>query len=352
MNELPGWVKKFNERDLAKKYMSQPWNTLYPISTYKQSTADDKPYESNLTGEDNSFPHRLDTIRERSRFEAFRFTPFGNSFTCDMARAAIEGEQLGQRGVTDFLAVSFSSPDYIGHSFGPNSIEAEDTYLRLDRDLAAFLSFLDREIGAGQYLVFLSADHGAAHVPGFLKENKIPAGAMDDAEIKKWINENAAKKFGVAGVVEQIINYQVYLNHSIVEEKKVDATSLKDWIINQLVNHPAILSAYDLKRLSNETLPSTIRDMVSLGYNQKLSGDIQFLYKPHWFDGWDKGTTHGAWNPYDSHIPLLWYGWKIKPGKTTREIHMSDIAPTLAALLKIQMPSGSVGKVIGEVVKD
>jgi hypothetical protein len=349
MNELPAWVKTFNDRKLPETYMKKPWNTLYPINTYLQSTGDVKVYESNLTGEDNSFPHRTDTINTRQQYEAFKFTPYGNTYTCDMAKAAIEAEKLGQRGVTDFLAISFSSTDYIGHAFGPNSVEAEDTYLRLDRDLASLFKYLDAKLGQGQYLVFLSADHGAAHVPGFMKENKFPAGAMDDADIKKWLNETASKEFGQANLVEQIINYQVYLNHSVIADKKIDESLLRKWVIRKLASHPAIMRAFDLNNLSGETLPDKIKSMVTYGYNQKLSGDIQFLYRPHWFDGWDKGTTHGAWNPYDSHIPLVWYGWNIKPGKTNRETYMSDIAPTIAALLRIQMPSGTTGTVIEEI---
>ncbi len=349
MNELPAWVKTFNARKLPAQYMKKPWNTLYDINTYKESTPDEKVYESRLTGEDNSFPHRTDTISERYRYEAFRFTPYGNTYTCDLAKAAIDAEKLGQRGITDFLAISFSSPDYIGHSFGPNSIEVEDTYLRLDKDIASLLSYLDAKVGIGQYLVFLSADHGAAHVPGFMKENRLPAGAMDDADIKKWLNENAEKQFGEANLVEQIINYQVYLNHTLINDKKLDGNRIGQWIIRELISHPAIVRAFDLHDMGNDGLPAKISSMVKNGYNQKLSGDIQFLYRPNWFDGWDKGTTHGAWNPYDSHIPLLWYGWKVKPGKTNRETYMSDIAPTIAAMLKIQMPNGSIGDVIGEV---
>lgn len=351
MKELPSWVKTFNDKKLPDSYMKKVWNTLYPINTYVQSSKDENAYESNLPGEDNTFPHRLDTVSTRLRFEAFRYTPFANTYTSELAKAAIEGEKLGQRGVTDFLAVSFSTPDYIGHTFGPNSIEVEDTYLRLDQDFASLFKYLDARVGAGQYLVFLSADHGAAHVPGFMRENNFAAGATDDADIKKWLNENANAKFGVSNLIEQIMNYQVYLNYAVIADKKVNEAELRKWIISQLISHPSVIRAFDLQNLSSETLPEKIKKMVANGYNQKLSGDIQFIYRPHWFDGWDKGTTHGAWNPYDAHIPLLWYGWKIKPGKTNRETYMSDIAPTLAALLRIQMPSGTTGTVIEEVTK-
>ncbi len=350
MNELPDWVKKFNDKKLPDHYLQQNWNTLYPINTYKQSTADDKIYESSINGEDNTFPHQTSAITV-NKYESFRQTPGGNTFTVDMAKAAVDAEKLGQRGITDFLAISFSSTDYIGHAFGPNSIEVEDTYLRLDKDLATLFKYLDTKIGKGQYLVFLTADHAVAHIPSFMKENKLPGGTFDDAEVMKWLNENAEKKFGIKKAVEQVINYQLYLNYSALDENKTDRDDFKKWAVNELKNHPAIMSAFDLEELPETPLPVKIKEMVTNGYNQKLSGDIQFVFNPGWFDGWSKGTTHGSWNPYDSHIPLLWYGWKIKPGKTNRETYMTDIAPTVAAMLRIQMPNGTVGHVIEEVTK-
>ncbi len=350
MNELPAWVKAINDKKLPEKYLSQNWNTLYPIGTYKQSTADDKKYESKIGGEDNTFPH-ITADLSINKFESFRQTPGGNTYTLDMSRAAIEGEKLGQRGVTDFLAISFSSPDYIGHAFGPNSIEVEDTYLRLDRELGAFFKYLDTKIGKGQYLVFLTADHAVAHVPGFMKENNLPAGTFDDAAIRKWLNEMAEAKFGIKNAIEQVINYQLYLNYAALNEGKADLEDFRSWVISELKNHPAIMACFDLHELSETTLPAKIKDMVTNGYNQKWSGDIQFVFNPGWFDGGSTGTTHGAWNPYDSHIPLLWYGWKVKPGKTNRETYMTDIAPTVAAMLRIQMPNGSVGHVIEEITK-
>jgi predicted AlkP superfamily pyrophosphatase or phosphodiesterase len=194
MTNLPEWVNQFNSRKLPDQYLQQNWNTLYPINTYVQSTADDKSYEGNL--EDNTFPHITANIT-RDKYNALRTTPSGNTLTFEMAKAAIEGERLGQTGNTDFLAVSFSSPDYIGHTFGPNSIEAEDNYLRLDNELGRFLNYLDSKIGNGQYTVFITADHAAAHVPGQLKENKIPAGVLNETGLLTTLNDLIEKRFKV-----------------------------------------------------------------------------------------------------------------------------------------------------------
>ncbi|HVF80788.1 MAG TPA: alkaline phosphatase PafA [Flavisolibacter sp.] len=348
LQALPAWMQQLNARKLPDAYLGKNWNTLYPIDTYTQSAADAPTYENVLPGEDNSFPHQTDSIKA-SKYESFRYTPYGNTYTLDAAKAAIEGEALGTRGVTDFLAISFSSPDYIGHAFGQASIEVEDTYLRLDKDLTDFLTYLDTKIGKGQYLVFLTADHAVAHVPGFAKEHKIPAASSSSASVQKALNDSLQKEFGAGNYILSVMNYQVYLNNDLIQMGKLDKTAIKQKVINTLMLRPGIMRAVDLERLNTANLPNQVYSMLANGYNQRLSGDVQFLYKPGWFEGGERGTTHGSWNPYDSHIPLLWYGWGVKKGKTNREVYMTDIAPTVAALLHIQMPNSSVGKVIGEV---
>lgn len=351
MKDLPHWLQNLNAKKLPDTYMSKDWETMYPISTYKLSTTDDMPHEGIMAGEDNRFPHEISKITGAKKYNAFRQSPYGNTYTIDAARAAIEGEKLGTSGVTDFIAISFSTPDYIGHTFGPNSIEAEDGMLRLDKDLGSFMNFLDTKIGKGRYLLFLTADHGAAHAPRFLLEHKIPAGYIDDADIKKLLNDEAASRFGVKDLITTVINYQLYLNPTLINEKKLNEDEVYRFLMQRLLAHPAISSVTNLHKLSEGQLQKTIKERLENGYNPLRSGDIQFIFKPQWFDGGPQGTTHGLWNPYDSHIPLLWYGWNIKPGKSNREVYMTDIAPTVAALLHIQPPNGSVGKVIEEITK-
>lgn len=351
MQALPPWVMQLNAKKLPDTYMAQSWKTLYPISTYQQSTADAVAYEGALPGGTTSFEHRTDTLKN-GRYPAFRVTPYGNTYTVDAAKAAIDGEGLGMRGVTDFLAVSFSSTDYIGHTFGPNSIEVEDTYLRLDKDLADLLNHLDTRVGKGQYLLFLTADHAVAQVPAFLQENKIPAGLINTSSLQKQLNDTLQKLFGNGNYIEIIINNQVYLaNEFIQQSKKLNRDAIKRAITQTLLLQKGIDKVVDLENIPAAGLPQPIEMAIVNGYNQKMSGDLQFTYRPQWFDGLARGTTHGSWNPYDSHIPLLWFGWGVKTGKTTRDVYMTDIAPTVAALLEIQMPNANVGKVIDEVRK-
>lgn len=352
MKSLPTWVDRFNAKDLPSSYMSRDWYTLIPIDKYDLSTADDKPYENKIKGDPGVvFPHKLSGIGAADKYSSFKTTPFANTYSFDFAKAAIEGETLGKNNVTDFLALSISSTDYIGHAFGPNSIEAEDTYLRLDRDIADFLTYLDKQYGAGNYLFFLTADHGVAHIPAFLQEHNIPGGNFEDSDIAKEINEAVEANFGIKKVVMSLQNYQVYLDMNAIERSGKGEEAVKSFVIKTLKQKPFIIGAFETEEIAETTLPQPQKEMMTNGYNPRRSGDIQFTFKPGYFDGGSKGTTHGLWNPYDAHIPLLWFGWKVKPGKTNREVYMTDIAPTIAAMLQIQMPSGSVGKVITEVVK-
>ncbi|MBC7826668.1 MAG: alkaline phosphatase family protein [Chitinophagaceae bacterium] len=351
MNELPAWVKDFNAKKLSDKYYKQNWKTLYPIGTYLQSTTDEKGYEVKSLGADaKGFPYDLEKFVGKN-YGAIASTPYGNSITAEMAKAAIEAERLGADNVTDILAVSFSSPDYVGHAFGPNSIEIEDTYLRLDKDLGDFFTYLDTKIGKGEYLVFLSADHGVSHIPDFLKENRIPAGTINSGEIMSRFNIQLKEKFGKDRLIVSMFNYQVHLNHPVIDSSTLNENAIKKWIIDSLKGIESVVQAIDLQQLGNIPLNVTIKTMIENGYFPRRCGDIQIIFRPQFIDGGFTGTTHGSWNPYDAHIPLLWYGWNILPGKTHRETYMTDIAPTLAAILKIQAPSGSVGKVIEEVVR-
>ncbi len=351
MSNLPSWVKAFNDKDVAGTYMKSDWNTLLPINKYDLSTADDKPYENTIRAEKTVvFPHKLSSIAAADKYEAFRTTPFANTFTLDFAKAAIESEGLGKNAVTDFLAVSISSTDYIGHTFGPNSVEVEDMYLRLDKDMESFLNYLDTKIGKGNYLLFLTADHGVSHVPAFLNEHKIPGGTFDDVDIFKELNEKIEQKTSIKNAVQAVMNYQVYLNNNIIEQGKLMG-DVKRLVIEVLKEKDFIINALELDELMEAALPAPQKEMITNGYYPKRSGDIQFTLKPGYFDGGTKGTTHGLWNPYDAHIPCLFFGWGVKPGKTHRQTYMTDIAPTIAAMLQIQMPSGSVGKVIAELIK-
>ena len=351
MNELPKWVTDFNNQKLVDKYYEQGWNLLYPASTYIQSTADEKSYETKTLGT-NKFPY--DSLKKYigNDYNKISTTPMGNSFTAEFAKAAVVSEQLGKDNITDFLAISFSSPDYIGHSYGPNSIEEEDNFLRLDKEIGSLFDFLDAKVGKGQYTVFLSADHGVAHTPEFMQENELPAGRVFMNTITTNINKALAEKYKINKTIVSNDNYQLHLNHFSLDSAKVDKEEVIGWIVKSLSTETGIARAFAIEDLNEVPLPATIRNMLNNGYYPRRNGEIQIILQPNFIDAFaNTGTTHGLWNPYDTHIPLLWYGWGIKQGKTNRETYMTDVAPTLAAMLHIQMPNGCVGQVISEVIK-
>lgn len=352
MKQLPQWLKDFNSKEMAKKYLDQNWNTLYPIESYVQSTDDDNIYEETYKGIDKvKFPIKTSDLIKKNGLGLIRSTPYGNTLTLDVARLVIENEQMGNNAVTDFLAVSLSSPDYIGHQFGPNSVKIEDNYLRLDKDLGDFFSYLDQKVGKGNYLVFLTADHGGAHNGQFLKDNKIPAGNWDSKTINDGLNKFLADKFGTKNLVSTLSNYQVNYNYKQIGSS-LDMDDLREATIEYMEKVEGVAYVLETAKASQATIPAVIKEKIVNGYNRELCGEIQIILKPGWYSDNDlKGATHGTWNPYDAHIPLVWMGWGIKHGSSNTEVYMTDIAPTVAALLHIQMPNGCIGKPIVDVLK-
>jgi len=351
--QLPQWVLAFNSRKVVDSLYKLNWNTLLSKETYLQySTADEEPYENKPLGnEQKAFPYNLASFAGKD-YGKIASTPYGNSLTAAIAEAAVIGESLGKSAAqTDFLTVSFSAPDYIGHAFGPNSWEQMDDYVRLDAVLGNFFTFLDAQVGKGNYTVFLTADHAVAHVPNFSVEHKLPGGAFKGAAIMNNLKTLLKDKFNTDKLIVADENYQIYLDNNLIDSVHFNKKEISDFIVDYLLKQDGITNAFALYDLMTIPLNSKQRDMFANGYMPTRSGDIQMVLKPGYVSGNGNGTSHGLWNPYDSHIPLLWYGWGITKGKTNRETYMTDIAATTAALLHIQMPSGCVGKVIEEVMK-
>jgi predicted AlkP superfamily pyrophosphatase or phosphodiesterase len=350
MSQLPGWVDSFNNKKLAKKYLDENWATILPIAAYAESTDDDEPFEKAYKGENKPvFPHQTKEL-SKDNPDLIATTAFGNSLTLDFAEAAIEGEKLGRNTVTDFLAISLSSTDLVGHQFGPNSVEVEDCYLRLDKDLATFFSFLDQKLGKDNYLVFLTADHGVAQVPAYMQQEKIPAGSFEINYAIGLLNSMLATKFEKNDTVISHQNMQLYFDSAAFLSAKTTREQIFNATRNFLIKFDAIADVIDLKNIASATLQFEEKNMIVNGYYPKRSGDFQILYNPAWIEEYTKGAQHGTLYPYDTHIPLIWMGWKIKHGQNHESIHMTDIAPTIAAFLNIQEPSGCIGKPIKQLV--
>ena len=355
MKELPNWVKKINASDTFENYLSKPWKTYLDIEKYTSSHKDDNRYEDPFEGSEKPvFPHNIQNLRgENKNFLLIRLTPFGNNLTTDFAIQAIDNEQLGKSDYTDFLAISYTSTDEVGHRFGPNSIELEDTFVRLDRDIERLLNHLDKNVGENNYTLFLTSDHGVTEVPKFLTDIKIPAGYKNKKKTIQRVKDFTKERFG-ENLVEDIMNNQVFLNHDKIKELKIDKNKVVDALVDEMITFQNIYKITTSKILQNTQFTEGIMGMVQKGYNQKFSGDIVFVEKPSVLSDWYltlEATNHGSPYNYDTHVPLLFYGNGIDKGSSYQYYPIIDIAPTVSALLGIEFPNGSTGKIIENVIK-
>jgi hypothetical protein len=347
--ELPGWVRQYNARKRASQLITEGWATLLPVGEYAESTADDQPYEAKMgPARKPVFPYEL-AGTAGDAFGILSSTPHGNTLTKEMAFEALENEKLGTGDFTDFLAVSFSSPDYVGHGFGPNSVEAEDIYLRLDRDIAEMLSKLDSKLGKGNYLFFLTADHGIMDVADFWKEHKLPAGRLDYVQMNATVKAALKARFGEGDFIAASENFQLYLNHRLLAERGIATEAVFQTIRQALGHFEGVADILNLPELYKSGLNEFQTTLFKNNYNRKRSGDIQIVVEPGWMAG-PIAANHGSPYNNDTHIPLLFYGWGIKPGETFRRTSVADTSPTLAALLSILEPNGNIGNPIEELI--
>jgi predicted AlkP superfamily pyrophosphatase or phosphodiesterase len=350
---LPSWVDKFNSARKVDEYLSTPWTLLRPESDYAASLPDNNPYEGAFTGGIRpTFPYQLDSLAaENGNYDILKAVAWGNSLTLDFAKAAIEGEDLGDDSHCDFMALSFSTTDYIGHKFGPQSREAHDAYLRLDIELGEFFNYLDQEVGEGEYVVFLTADHGAVQVPSHLESLKIPSGYWNPGNMVDDVKVMLNTRFGEGDWVDSYSNDQFFLNRELIAEKGIDGTAMQRSIANFVLGYDGVHQAYTRSDL---LLPSTTEGLAALiknGYHPKRSGDVAVIIEPGWLQYSTRtGSSHGSAHAYDTHVPFLIYGPGVNQGSSHTRTYIKDIAPTVCALLGIQMPNGNSGSVMTEII--
>lgn len=352
MQSLPKWVEEFNNGRTVESY-KKAWTTFENISTYTESGSDNNSYEGLFETEKTpTFPHSTPNLLNKKKdFEIIKYTPYGNSLTTDFALAALEGENLGQDAITDFLAISFSSTDYIGHKFGVNSKEVEDAYIQLDADLQRLFNTLDKSVGKNEYTVFLTADHGAIHVPSYLIDQRIPADYFDYDSIKPKFNAFLQYKFGTANVVKDFSNYQFFLDHGVIRNLDIEVAKAQKIIADELLNYKGIDRVYTAQQMMQNNYTKGIPYILQNGYNQKRSGDVLIVLKPGVITYPKMGSTHGSPQIYDTHVPLLFYGKGIQKGNSVKRTEIPDIAPTIATLLGIAFPNGTTGEPIPEVLE-
>ena len=313
MDELPQWVKDFNKELQTNKAVTQ-------------------------LGED------------------IGLSPLCGTVTTDMAIAALRNERLGLGEVTDMLCVSYSQTDVIGHKYSTRGTHTDDAYLQLDLDLGRLLKALDDQVGEGNYLLFLTADHGAAHNWRYMQEHRLPAGPWKSGEMKERVYEALENDMGDGrGCIADVLDYRIYLDWDSIRQRGLITANMEQKVLDVVKHEPDVCFAAIYSQLATSSLPPVLRDRALMGYYPGRSGDLLFFPKAGYYEygRWSSptGTTHGEWNPYDAHIPCLFYGWRVPHGATSREVHITDIAPTVCQLLHIQMPNACTGEPVVEVCR-
>ena len=352
MNELPDWVNSFNASGYKDSLMASGWNMLKPEKDYNESITDNNQYEAPFTGKlQPAFPYNFTQLADSNGgYDLIKGSPLGNSIVTEMAINCIKNEALGQDEFTDFLAVSFSSTDYVGHRFAPAARETQDCYLRLDLEIARLLNELNATLGEGNYTVFLTSDHGAVHNPNYLKKLGMPAGYFKLDEVNSRVESALRNAFNLEGLIESYSNDQLFFNDSLITTHKLNKTRLEEVASNAALGYEGVYTSLTRTQLVNTEFSSGLNHVLQNGFSTKFSGDVLVVPRPGWMSYPTTGTSHGSPFTYDTHVPLLFYGSGINPGFTDKRTHIKDIASTVASLLGIQMPNANTGDPILEVL--
>ncbi|MCU7494411.1 MAG: alkaline phosphatase family protein [Ignavibacteria bacterium] len=346
MKSLPAWVKDFNKRKFADKYLAGEWTLSRPEENYSSLGPDESAYEKDVFSEGKtSFPHSFGKVKSDSKYGVLESTPGGNQIVEELAKAALVAENLGKGKETDFLAISFSSTDYVGHSYGNYSHELQDMYIKLDEQIADLMKALDKQVGKGNYVLFLTADHAGLDTPHFLKDHNLPTGELGSRAFGDSLKAFAARNYGSAKVVENVSNGQVFISRDEVRKANLDLHEVtrvfSDYIRRTFPQVSTLMTRGDLEKQVAERETS---NLILNGFNPARSGDIAFNLQPGFLLSFlNTGTTHGAPYSYDTHVPILFYGWHIPKQTVNTPVYTVDIAATIANLLKITEPSGSMG---------
>jgi predicted AlkP superfamily pyrophosphatase or phosphodiesterase len=358
-DKYPDWVVQWNAKGLPKKYANTNWELLLDRDSYRNADLDDQPYETNLPGFGRVFPHAYGPADGKLFTTLLTTSPAGDELTVSFAKSLLEAEKLGQDDIPDYLSVSLSSTDYVGHLFGPSSLESEDQILRLDRAIANLIGFVDKHVGLDKTLIVLSADHGAADPPGYLNMLGIPATYInpDDWNTVPGL-VRIAKRFGLEDkkLISSYFHPYIYLNREAIKEEGVSQADVEAAVAEEVMKLPGVGLAVASSALATGAYPDLplIRSVLR-NHNPARSGDVFVVFEPHSFindfDGLTVAAHHGSPWKYDTFVPLIFAGHKLEARTVAREVHTVDLAPTLAALLGTKPPSGSAGKPLVEVIE-
>lgn len=356
--ELPYWVRNFNDKNYPEKSLKEVWNTYNDIKTYTESGPDNSPYEELIGNKKTpTFPYYLDSLTKGKKdFTFFTSSPFANTYLTDFAIESLYNEMLGQDNQIDMLCVSYSTPDIVGHAFGPYSIEMEDIYIRLDLEIARLISALEEKIGKDNFTLFLTADHAVVPVPQYLMDKKLPGGYFFKEEKTLKLIDEVKLKFG-ADLILTNINNNIYLNQDLMREMKLNSAEVENYIAGIVRNWEHVKAVYTTSDFNSSGSGTNWFEMIRLGYYPYKSGEVIYILEPGYLpkskdsEEARRGTSHGAAFNYDTHVPLIWYGNGIKKQEVFRRINITDITATLTHLLKVQEPNATTGLPILEILK-
>jgi len=346
---LPDWVTEFNNEKRYLSYLEKGWGLYKPKETYNESLPDDNPYEGKLYKKTPFFPYNMKEMLENNDPSIIKASPYGNNLLADLAMRAIEKESLGKDDIIDFLTVSFSSTDYVGHNFGPRSVELQDTYLRLDQTIAEFLQYLDKNVGKGNYLLFLTADHAGAENVKYLKDNKYDVDNVNEKNLEQSLIEFSKTTFG-EDLVLNYSNYNVFFNKEKIKSKGLELAKVKQTFKDFIMSQKHVKRVYTEEEILASSGADYYLNFITKGYDPSQNGDLVILDKAGYIEYYATGTSHGTPYSYDTHVPCIFYGWDIPKGETHDKKEITQIAPTIAQKIKITFPNGTESKVLLEVL--
>ena len=354
MDSLPQWVNDFNEKKYQDTYLENTWTPLLPLEAYSESMLDNNPYETGFNGQ-ITFPYELTRLSQREQdeptYEVLMSTPWGNTYTKDLAIAAIVNEELGQREVTDWIHIGFNATKYLAERYSTWSLEMQDAYLRLDQDMAHLLEFLDQQLGLENVLIYVTADNALADDPRYLEESRIPSGFFNYRTSISLLRSYLNAIYGQGDWVSFYYAQQIYLNHQLIEDSRISLEEVQDRVARFMVQIHGVSNALQAYVLQRNNFTDGVYERIQNSYYQKRSGDVIIYLTPGWVEYSSVGRTGFADFKYGPHVPLIFYGWKVNRVTIPDEVSPADIAATVAYFLEISMPENASGKVISDLVK-
>jgi len=355
-DSLPSWVNDFNASKYSDSFLNNPWTPLKESSYYSDCLADTSMFEAGFDGV-TWFPYDLKKMSQKGLLNVKRDysilceTPFGNTLTKDFAIRLIQEEKLGRDDIPDFISINFSATDYIGHRFGPSSVESADALLRLDQDISRLLKFLNDSLGKRNILVYFTSAHGVSEIPSVLEQNRIPTGYFRQTQALQLLKSYLNAVYGQGDWVKGYYENQVFLNRVLIEDAKIPLEDIQKKVSRFLVQFSGVSSAYPYSAFEANDFGNGHLKRIVNSFSHQRSGDVIITLNPGWIEKGDYVANHNSPYEYDSHVPLIWYGWSVNRATVTRKVNITDIAATLSSVCRVPFPNACTGDPLVELMR-